>query len=113
MAAELARREYMVSMAYGNTKDIDLLAADESGQKLFTVQVKTRTKGQKDWDLGTLVSPTHIYVFVRLYKNAETECFVISSVDAYRIAKKKPKTTWIKQSDLSPDYLNAWEEIFT
>lgn len=112
VAAELARRNYMVSMTYGNAKEVDLIATEPSGQKLFTVQVKLRRTGQKAWDLGDLVSPTHIYVFVRFYKNADAEFFLISSVDAEEIAGKTSKTRWINRSALHPDHLNTWDEIF-
>lgn len=112
VAAELTSRNYRVSMVYGGAKAIDLIAMDPSGQKVFTVQVRSKRTGQKDWKADKLVAPTHIYVFIWFYEDRETEFFVISSVEVDQKAKKSAETIWIKRSDLHPEYLNAWDAIF-
>ena len=69
--SELLRRNWIASFAPKNSKDIDILAMSEDGEQYFSVQVKTKRKG--DWQLNSkveeMVSEHMFYAFVDLGKD--------------------------------------------
>ena len=51
VAAELSRRGYLAAITLRNSDGVDILASNESGEKTFSVQVKT-TQNKRKWILG-------------------------------------------------------------
>lgn len=91
--AELTRRGYVASLTSKNTKAIDLLVSDKTGNQLAAIQVKTsdNAKVQK-WKMSESVernvSPNLYYVFVNMNGGAEPSYYVIpSKYVAYRVAQ--------------------------
>ena len=68
VAAELAERGYIVSPTSRNAFGADLLVANDSCTRSFSVQVKANAQKSRFWLMGEkakhLASPSHIYVFV-------------------------------------------------
>jgi hypothetical protein len=89
-AAELARRNFNVTVTFGNTKAIDLLA--EKDGVPFMVQVKgIQRKKSICWNLSRdKVNETYFYIFVNL--NSDTleapEYFILRGEEVMPILKK-------------------------
>lgn len=70
VAAEGAKRGFIVCVTSRNAIGADLLATDGACKKTWSVQVKTNTKRASFWLTGkharTATSDTHAYVFVTL-----------------------------------------------
>ena len=74
VAAELSRRGLYASITLKNTPGIDILAADESGSRVFFIQVKSKKQmgkgGTKAWLLSkgdeSIIGKDFFYVFVNL-----------------------------------------------
>jgi len=84
VAAELARRGFVVSVTSRSAAGADLLVTDERCKRTTSVQVKTMSTNRWYWllhkkDLKTS-SPTHVYVFVKLGTgDVRDEFFAIQS----------------------------------
>ena len=116
VAAELARRGFVVSTTSRNAIGADLLVTDQACTIAYSVQVKTNAKPANFWLVGekaeSLRSPTHFYVFVNLRdRDGAHEYFVVPSVvvaTKTRVDKRK-HSTWYgfnKRDALS--YRDAW-----
>ena len=100
-AAELARLGYIVSPTSRSAIGADLLVTDQECKRAYSVQVKTNASTINFWLLSekskTLVSPTHIYIFVNLRKDGETvEMYPVPSreVSKKMTISKQGKSTW-------------------
>ncbi len=69
-AAELTHHELIVSITSRNARGADLLVADQSYKRTWSVQVKTNGKPTPSWllskDYKKLKSSTHVYLFINL-----------------------------------------------
>ena len=98
VAAELSKREFIVSPTSRSAAGADLLVTDQTCQKAFSVQVKTNAKTFGFWLLTQkakdLRSSTHVYALVNLRKGgSEIEYFVVPSrVVAEKIYVSKSST---------------------
>ena len=86
VAAELAKRELIVSPTSRSARGADLLVTDQACRRAYSVQVKTNTKTFSFWllspNVAESVSSTHIYVLVNIrLKKAEEyiEYYVVPS----------------------------------
>ena len=78
VAAELLKRDYQVSLSFGNAKSVDLFVLNERTQRPLIVQVKAlRAKNYFTLEPRS-VKPEHIYAFVLLNKPAEPVEFYIT-----------------------------------
>ena len=67
VAAELAKRNFQVSLTIGNAKSVDLFATNIKSGKIFEIEVKTLRKGPNCFSLKTSrISPNKIFIFVYL-----------------------------------------------
>lgn len=67
VAAELAKRNYQVSLTLGNAKGIDLFAKNQITESTFEIEVKTLRKKPNCFTLNTKrISAKKIFVFVYL-----------------------------------------------
>ena len=89
--AELTRMGYVASLTSKNTKAIDLIVSDKTGQRFASIQVKASDNPlQKTWKLGkgaeSNISSNLYYVFVNLNKGAEPSYYIVPSrYVAYRV----------------------------
>ena len=78
VAAELAERGYIVSPTSRNAFGADLLVANDSCTRSFSVQVKANAQKSRFWLVGEkakhLASPSHIYVFVNFDEDENRLC---------------------------------------
>ena len=116
VAAELARRNFNVTLTFGNTKAIDLLV--EKDDKLFSVQVKgIQRKKSICWNLSIKkIKETYLYVFVNL--NSDTfevpEFFILTGLEALKFVK--PTNTGRDYIDYNflknqTDSANRWDKF--
>jgi hypothetical protein len=106
VAAELLKREVLVSITFGNAKHVDLLAINKTGKK-FSIQVKTlRTKGY--FPVRKIVDG-HIYVFVVLNKPGQAIQYFIAPAESLRDEPdlKDPKVPGIRWQELDK-FKEAW-----
>jgi hypothetical protein len=87
VAAELARRGFIVSPTSRSAIGADLLVTDQKCKRAYSVQVKTNGRTFNFWLIGKnakeTVSHTHIYVLVNLKNTKKSgemiEFFVVPS----------------------------------
>jgi hypothetical protein len=83
VAADLTYLGYIVSVTSRNAFGADLLVTDRSCKKACSVQVKTNKNKTSCWLLSehakSLVSDSHVYVFVNLKGNQRPEYYVVPS----------------------------------
>jgi len=95
--AELTRMGYVASLTSKNTKAIDLIISDKTGQRFASIQVKASNNPvQKTWKLGkgveSNISSNLYYVFVNLNKGAEPSYYIVpSKYVAYRVKQDYEK----------------------
>jgi hypothetical protein len=82
-AAELTRRDLIVSITSRNARGADLLAADQSYKRTWSIQVKTNRKPTGFWLINKSYkdewADQHIYVFVNLRGDEKPEYYVVPS----------------------------------
>jgi len=83
-AAELTHRDFIVSLTARNAFGADLLVTDHQCKRTWSVQVKTNKNTSANfWLLNasseTLISDSHIYVFVGLQGNQRPKFLVVPS----------------------------------
>ncbi len=102
VAAELSRRDFIVSPTSRSAQAADLLGTDAACRNTFAVQVKTNARTFNFWLAGPsasqIVSENLVYAFVNLRKSG-TEFFLVpSAVVAQKVVVSKPsrtrKTVW-------------------
>lgn len=118
VAAELAKRGFIVAPTSRSARGPDLLATSPETGKNYAIQVKTSGKKQYLWRLSKYVdedvSPNLLYVFVILEgKEGTPDFFVVPS-------KVVSKEKWIKPSSKFPPtfsrekaeaYQNKWGQF--
>ena len=91
VAAELSRRGYLAAITLRNSDGVDILASNYSGEKTFSIQVKT-TQNKKKWILTKKVeddkTENKFYVFVNIPNE-------LDSLPEYYIVKAKDLATKI------------------
>ncbi len=86
VAAELSRRGYLAAITLRNSDGVDILVSNESGEKTFSVQVKT-TQNKRKWILGKKVEEdkavNKFYVFVNIPNdlNSLPEYYIVKAID--------------------------------
>lgn len=129
VAGELSRRGYIASISLRNSRGIDIIASNNSGERSISIQVKTNSSGSKQWMLNKksedFFSDNHFYIFVILKQPHERPDYYIvpSTVVASTIKKehrewlngvgrsgKAHKDTPIRQfADKNDLYLEKWD----
>ena len=116
VAAELVRRNFIVSPTSRSAMGADLLITDQKCKKAFSIQVKTNASTFSFWLLDKkakkIKSDSHIYAFVNL-KEKETEYFIIPSkivAKEMRVDRSKRGTsTWYSiYYEKALPYKNKW-----
>lgn len=114
VAAELSKRGFIVSPTSRGAQGADLLVTDQQCQKVFTVQVKTDGAGTSFWLVGKkvkeTVSPSHIYVLVRIrYLKGEEiiEFYIVKSARLEKLAYHEGDWPNVKARDLKR-YKDKW-----
>ncbi|MBM4031925.1 MAG: hypothetical protein FJ291_09085 [Planctomycetes bacterium] len=97
VAAELSRRDLVVSSTSRNAQAADLLVTDAECKNTYAVEVKTNRKPSSFWLVNSrtseLVSRNLIYAFVNL-RDAGAEFFLVpSAVVARSVNVSKPSKT--------------------
>jgi len=99
-AVELVKRGFIVSPTSRSAMGADLLVTDQRCRKAWSVQVKTNAKTAKFWltspTMRDMVSPSHIYVFVNVPRNAKSapKFYVVPSrVVASTVRVTPPRST--------------------
>jgi hypothetical protein len=86
VAAELSRRGCLAAITLRNSDGVDILVSNESGEKTFSIQVKT-TQNKRKWILGEKVendkAANKFYVFVNIQNdlNSLPEYFIVKAKD--------------------------------
>lgn len=89
VAAELLKRDYQVSLTFGNAKSIDLFVFNERTERTLIVQVKAlRSKNYFTLDPRN-VTPEHIYAFALLNKPGEPVEFYITDGETLLAEKER------------------------
>ena len=82
-AAELTRRDMIVSVTSRSARGADLLATDQGFQHTWSIQVKTNASRASFWLLGANYkdekSRHHVYVFVNNVRGDEPEFLIVPS----------------------------------
>jgi hypothetical protein len=128
VAAALSLRGIIVTMTLRNARGIDLLATD--GSKSIMIQVKTSSRKNKEWQVGTSIekehSPDLFFVFVDLGDVNEIPSFHIVPSNIVAEYCKTKADDWIhaasgkdretrekynnwKFRDKESFYLNRWD----
>ena len=83
VAAELAKRNFQVSLTLGNAKSIDLYATNQITKKIFEIEVKTLRKKPNCFTLNPKrISPEKIFVFVYLNdKDTPPEYHIVTGME--------------------------------
>lgn len=99
VAAELSLHGFIASPTSRSALAADILVTDQACQRAFSVQVKTNSDAPNFWLVGqhTVVSPTHVYVFVNLNSKkdaAKPDYYVVPSsvVEERTVRSKHPKS---------------------
>ena len=78
VAAELAKRNFQVSLTLGNAKGIDLYATNQLTDKIFEIEVKTLRKKPNCFTLNTKrLKLNKIFMFVYLNEQGTSPDFYI------------------------------------
>jgi hypothetical protein len=117
VAAELLKRNYQVSVTFGNAKAIDLLVYNDKTDKTFTVQVKSLTYKNCFPIKFETIKNDCIYVFVFLNKPDESVQYFILTGATIRKDPNKYFGTSLSESSKLPainygplrDYESKWD----
>lgn len=102
VAAELSRRGYLAAITLRNSDGVDILASNESGEKTFSVQVKT-TQNKRKWILGKKVEEdkavNKFYVFVNIPNdlNSLPEYYIVKAIDLSKNIYEGHRN-WLKET---------------
>jgi hypothetical protein len=115
VAAELAKRGFIVSPTSRSAVGADLLVTDQKCQKAFSVQVKTNARTYNFWLIGKkakeAVSNSHIYVLVNIKngkREGETvEYFIVPSKQLAAIGQHKGAWPSVQRGNIR-SYENKW-----
>ena len=115
-AAELSRRNYAVSITFGNTKAIDLLAEKDGNTYMFQVKsIQSRKSISFNMAIKSVKKACH-YILVNL--NADTleapEFFILTSDEMKESLNfAQSGRDWVNYNFLkrSGQFYNAWSKI--
>jgi hypothetical protein len=100
VAAELSRRNFIVSVTSRSAAGADLLVTDQMCHKAWSVQVKTNAKPTNFWlvnpNAASLSEETHMYVFVNLGNSKHPDEFIV--VPSSHVSRKVVTQTSSKGS---------------
>lgn len=100
LAAELAKRGFLVAPASRNSLGADLFAADPRLATAWTIHVKVNERRTHSWPLAEnyrqLQSSCHIYVFMKLNGEARPDYYIASSQQVARDALDREQRTGIR-----------------
>jgi len=120
VAAELARRDFVVSPTSRSAAGADLLVTNQSCSRAYSVQVKTNTVAFWGWLVGshakTLRSRSHIYVLVNLKTSKRTgdlppEYFVVPSAvmaKNIRVTRRRKSSWYDVRRDAIEKFRDRW-----
>lgn len=117
VAAELSRLGFIASPTSRSALAADILVTDQACKRTFSVQVKSNAAAPNFWLVGkhTVVSNTHVYVFVNLRskENAtQPEYFVVPSsvVEDHTVYSKHPNSEFysVYRKDII-GYRDEWD----
>ena len=114
-AAELTRRNFIVSVTLGNTKSIDLFA--EKDGKPFMFQVKTIQRDKSiTYNLNRdTIKKDCYYIFVNIHADTlvSPEYFILTSADVVKHLRLAPSgRDWIDYNYLKKNgFENKWDVI--
>jgi hypothetical protein len=118
-AAELTDRGFIVSPTSRSAIGADLLVTDQLCQRAWSVQVKTeRVVGPSFWlnkHAKKMVSPSHVYVFVRIKGKERPTYYVVPSehvgshVDHYQAKTKKQSAFYTVKVAAVLAYKEKWD----
>lgn len=95
-AAELTRKGLIVTITSRNARAADLLAANQSYSKTWSIQVKTNSRPASFWllspDYKEAVSSSHMYLFINLRGDDRPDFYVVPS----RLVAKFGSTTPVR-----------------
>lgn len=96
VAAELSKREFIVSPTSRSVQTADLLIADPPCKNVYAVQVKTNSRNDKFWLVSaktkTLTSRNLVYALVNLLKDGTVEIFLVPSAVVAKHVVFSPKS---------------------
>lgn len=102
VAAELSRRGYLAAITLRNSDGVDILVSNDSGEKTFSIQVKT-TQNKRKWILGKKVendkTENKFYVFVNIPNelNSLPEYYIVRAKDLAESIFEGHRN-WLKES---------------
>jgi len=115
VAAELTKRNFIVSTTSRSAFGADLLVTDQHCQQAWSVQVKTNRNATSYWLLGAhaakLKSKSHIYVFVNLKGDKTPEYLVVPSdhVASHVYYEQRKNSEWYSFAKLDRlDETEGW-----
>jgi len=117
VAAELSRLGFIASPTSRSALAADILVTDQACQRSFSVQVKSNAEAANFWLVGehTVVSSTHVYVFVNLHSKkgaVHPEYFIVPSsvVKDHTVHSKHPKADFysVYRKDIV-GYKDKWD----
>ena len=116
VAVELTKRGFIVSPTSRSAAGADLLVTDQDCCKAFSVQVKSDRTKSDFWLVGkkakTAVSPTHIYVFVKIknsVKHGESvDFYIVSSKSVEQLAYHEGKFPNIRVKNINK-FKDRWK----
>lgn len=96
-AAELTRRDLVVSLTSRSARGADLLVTDQNCRRTWSVQVKTNRRPASFWlinkSFADETSTQHIYVFVNLRGEERPDFYVVPSKYVARVGRVCPSST--------------------
>lgn len=96
VAAELSKRNYIVSPTARNAKGADLLVTNQDCSKAWSIQVKTNTTVFSFFLLGKhdkhMHAKSHFYVFINIRKTATEYYIVPGKIVSKKMSADKAKT---------------------
>ena len=123
VASQLFRRGYIVTVTFGNTKQVDLVVLHPDHKRKATIDVKG-LKNKTNWPMPKkpLVHPDHFYVLVSFKNNYDDlsvspEVFVVPSKDVKNLwtrwSKSKTKQRAITYGRVRDrNYKDSWDSLF-
>lgn len=112
VAAQLAKRDFVVSLTSRSAKGADLLVTDLLCRRSFSIQVKTNRGNPNFWLIGPAasmyVSKTHWYVLVNLGKDDPKFYIVPSRIVASETRENRRKNSVWYEFKRDEKYRDRW-----
>lgn len=116
VAAELAKRNFQVSLTLGNAKGIDLYATNQITEDIFEIEVKTLRKKPNCFTLNTQrLKAKKVFIFVYLNgKDISPDYYIVTGEEILKDKKKfygaslNTSRETVNHGPLK-DYKNCWD----